>query len=139
QVVRDTEGVTQELFDSANKRIDAVKPALGKVEGEVMLLLGIVAVSVLGLAVLLGLLISRSITAPVKEAVRVAEALTKGDLTQKVEAHTKDEIGRLMQALKGTVGQLSTIVGRIKETSDMVGTASREIAQGNTDLSTRTE
>jgi methyl-accepting chemotaxis protein len=104
-----------------------------------------VAVLALGTALfliasaLLVWLISRSITAPVKEAVRVAEALAKGDLTQKVEAHTKDEIGRLMQALKGTVGQLSSIVGRIKETSDMVGTASREIAQGNTDLSTRTE
>src|SRR5438477_3465242 len=139
QVVRDTEGVTQELFEGANKRIDAVKPALAQVAREVMLMHAIVAVLVLGLAALMGVFISRSITAPVREAVRVAEALAKGDLTQKVEAHTKDEIGRLMQALKGTVGQLASIVGRIKETSDMVNTASREIAQGNTDLSTRTE
>jgi len=139
QTVRDTESVTQDLFDGANKRIEAVKPALVQVESEVMLLLGTVAVVVLGLAVAMGLLISRSITEPVREAVRVAEALAKGDLTQKVEVRSKDELGRLMQALKGTVEQLSSIVGRIKETSDMVGTASREIAQGNTDLSTRTE
>jgi methyl-accepting chemotaxis protein len=91
------------------------------------------------IAALLVWLISRSIIVPVGEAVRVAEALAKGDLTQKVETGSKDEIGRLMHALKGTVGQLASIVGRIKETSDMVGTASREIAQGNTDLSTRTE
>jgi methyl-accepting chemotaxis protein len=139
QVVRDTESVTQDLFDGANKRIEAVKPALVQMQSEVLMLLGIVAVLVLGLAVLIGLLISRSITKPVGEAVRVAEALAKGDLTQKVQAHSQDEIGRLMQALAGTVGQLAAIVGRIKETSDMVGTASREIAQGNTDLSTRTE
>jgi methyl-accepting chemotaxis protein len=82
---------------------------------------------------------ARSITGPVQEAVRVAEALAKGDLSQKVEARSNDELGRLMLALRGTVGQLASIVGRIKETSDMVNTASREIAQGNSDLSTRTE
>jgi len=91
------------------------------------------------LAALIAALIARSIARPVAEAVRVAEALAKGDLSQHVEARSKDEIGQLMLALKGTVAQLSGIVGRIKETSDMVGTASREIAQGNTDLSTRTE
>ena len=90
-------------------------------------------------AIVVALMIGRSITLPVAEAVRVAEALARGDLRQNVEARTKDEIGRLMHALKGTVGQLASIVGRIKETSDMVSTASREIAQGNTDLSTRTE
>jgi methyl-accepting chemotaxis protein len=93
----------------------------------------------LALAVVVALIIARSITAPVAEAVRVAEALAKGDLSQDVEVRSTDEIGRLMAALKGTVVQLASIVGRIKETSDMVGTASREIAQGNSDLSTRTE
>ena len=88
------------------------------------------------LAAAIAWLITRSITNPVSEAVRIAEALAKGDLTQKVEVSSNDEVGRLMQALNAMVQQLSGIVGRIKETSDMVGTASREIAQGNIDLST---
>jgi len=91
------------------------------------------------LAAVVAMLISRSISKPMADAVRVAEALSQGDLRVTVEARSNDEIGRLMQALKGTVGQLASIVGRIKETSDMVNTASREIAQGNSDLSTRTE
>jgi methyl-accepting chemotaxis protein len=139
QVVRDTENVTQDLFDAANTRIEAAKPALAGIERDVTFALISVAIVVMALAAFIALLISRSIIVPVGEAVRVAEALAKGDLTQKVETGSKDEIGRLMHALKGTVGQLASIVGRIKETSDMVGTASREIAQGNTDLSTRTE
>jgi methyl-accepting chemotaxis protein len=93
----------------------------------------------LAFAAFIAVLIARSITRPVAEAVRIAESLATGDLRQNVEVRSSDEIGRLMAALKGTVGQLSGIVGRIKETSDMVTTASREIAQGNTDLSTRTE
>jgi len=59
------------------------------------------------LAVIVALIIARSITAPVAEAVRVAEALSKGDLRQNVEARSNDEIGRLMVALKGTVVTLA--------------------------------
>ena len=139
QVIRDTEAVTEELFEGGNKRVEAAKPVLAGIERDVSVALGTVAMIVVALAALIALFISRSIIVPVGEAVRVAEALAKGDLTQKVESGSKDEIGRLMHALKGTVAQLASIVGRIKETSDMVGTASREIAQGNTDLSTRTE
>src|SRR6185436_6599427 len=135
----DTEDLTQDLFDGANKRIDGSKPVLAAAERDVMLALAVVMLSVLILAALAAVLITRSITGPVQEAVRVAEALAKGDLSQKVEARSNDELGRLMLALRGTVGQLASIVGRIKETSDMVNTASREIAQGNSDLSTRTE
>jgi methyl-accepting chemotaxis protein len=90
-------------------------------------------------AVVLVWLLLRSITKPLDRAVGIAESLAKGDLAVQVPVDSNDEIGRLMQALKGTVGQLASIVGRIKETSDMVNTASREIAQGNSDLSTRTE
>src|SRR6185295_5398448 len=119
QVIRDTEDLTQELFEGANKRIEGSKPVLAAAERDVMLALAVVMLAVLVLAALAAILITRSITGPVQEAVRVAEALAKGDLTQKVEARSNDELGRLMLALRGTVGQLASIVGRIKETSDM--------------------
>jgi methyl-accepting chemotaxis protein len=102
------------------------------------LLAGLLAVA-LALGVAIAFWITRSINAGVARAVGVAEAVAHGDLSVKVEARSNDELGRLMQALRGTVERLAAIVGRIKETSDTVGTASREIAQGNADLSTRTE
>ncbi len=102
-----------------------------------MLATGIVLL--VALSAVLVWLMARSITVPLGEAVRVAAALAKGDLSQKVEVRSKDEIGQLMMALRGTVGQLAAIVGRIKESSDLVNTASCEIAQGNADLSSRTE
>jgi methyl-accepting chemotaxis protein len=91
------------------------------------------------IALLAGVGITRSITRPVGEAVRVADRLAKGDLTQTIEVQSRDEIGQLMSALKGTVEQLAVIAYGIKESTDLVGTASREISQGNTNLSSRTE
>jgi methyl-accepting chemotaxis protein len=139
QIIRDTEEVTEALFARADKRIEGVEPALAAIERDVTLVLLVVAGAVFASVLLVGVITARSITAPVSEAVRVAEALATGDLTLEVEAHSKDELGRLLRALRATVGQLGTIVGRIKETSDTVGAASREIAQSNVDMSTRTE
>ncbi|HJS37351.1 MAG TPA: methyl-accepting chemotaxis protein, partial [Burkholderiales bacterium] len=138
-VIRETETVMDNLYAGANTRIESVKPALARIQNEVVLTLLIVAAVVLGSALVVSVLTSRSIAGPVAMAVRVAESLAKGDLAVKVEPRSRDEIGRLMFALRDTVQQLATIVGRIKGSSDMVATASREIAQANSDLSSRTE
>jgi methyl-accepting chemotaxis protein len=139
QIIRDTEEVTDGLFARADKRIEGVEPTLAAIERDVTLVLLAVAGAVFASVLIIGIVTARSITTPVSEAVRVAEALATGDLTLQVEAHSKDELGRLLRALRATVGQLGLIVGRIKETSDTVGAASREIAQSNVDMSTRTE
>ena len=139
QAISGTESAAAELLEGANRRIDALKPALKANTHHVVVVLGVVTAAVVLLAALIAVLISRSVTVPVARAVRVAEALAGGDLTMKIEWHSSDELGRLMQALRGTVLQLASIVGRIKDTSDMVGTASRELAQSNADLSSRTE
>ena len=139
QVIRNTETMTQELFEVSMKQIDELKPALIERDRKRQLIVLAGVAMVILLAAIIGLVITRSIVRPLGAAVRVAEALAKGDLGQKVEVRSKDELGRLMLALQGTVGQLGAIVGRIKESSDLVNTASREIAQGNADLSSRTE
>jgi methyl-accepting chemotaxis protein len=91
------------------------------------------------IALVAGMGITRSITRPVGEAVQVADRLAKGDLTQEIQVRSRDEVGQLMAALKGTVEQLATIANGIRESTELVGTASREISQGNTNLSSRTE
>ncbi len=83
--------------------------------------------------------ITRSITTPVNQALRLAESVAAGDLTQSVEVHSHDEIGQLMQALKDMNASLVTIVGQVRTGTDTIAVASREIASGNADLSSRTE
>jgi methyl-accepting chemotaxis protein len=125
-----------EMTDEATRRSSA------EVDKEISVgrtVIGVILVLIVAFGVLLAYLITRSITRPVAEAVRVSEALARGDLTQDVQASSKDEVGRLMLALRGTVGQLGGIVTKIKLSSDIVNTAAQEIAQGHADLSSRTE
>jgi methyl-accepting chemotaxis protein len=96
-----------------------------------------------GLAVLLGSvlawLITRSITRPIGEAVKIAETVAQGNLNSKIEVTSRDETGRLLQALKNMNDSLVRIVSEVRSGTDAIITASGEIASGNMDLSSRTE
>src|SRR5256714_3743803 len=51
-------------------------------------------------------LISRSLTAPVEEAVRVANALAVGDVGVSIDIHSDDELGRLLRSMQEMVRYL---------------------------------
>ncbi len=84
-------------------------------------------------------LMIRSITQPLTEAVRVAEQVADGDLRAAVNTDGHDEITALMRSMDRMRGSLTDTVSRLRQTSDQIGLASAEVAQGNADLSTRTE
>jgi methyl-accepting chemotaxis protein len=84
-------------------------------------------------------LITRSITGPIGEAVRVAQAVSSGDLRSDIVVDRDDETGQLMGALKTMNDNLVSLVGQMRRGTDTISTASGEIASGNLDLSSRTE
>jgi methyl-accepting chemotaxis protein len=87
----------------------------------------------------LAFLITRSITRPVDDTVRVAEAIAAGDLTANLAIRRDDELGRLQHAVLAMQQQLRELVGGIGGLADQVAMASGEIADGSQDLSRRTE
>ncbi|MGB9990607.1 methyl-accepting chemotaxis protein [Massilia sp. SM-13] len=92
-----------------------------------------------GLSVLTGWLITRSVTAPIGEAVALAETVAQGDLTVSISTARRDETGRLLTALQNMVQALTRTVGTVRQGTDAIATSSAEIAAGNLDLSRRTE
>ncbi|MHB1215918.1 MAG: methyl-accepting chemotaxis protein [Thiobacillus sp.] len=93
----------------------------------------------LGLLVWIGFTIIRAITRPLNDAVKLARAVAGGDLTQRFEVNSTNEIGQLMGALKDMNDSLVRVVGQISEATSLVKMSAGEIAVGNADLSGRTE
>ena len=91
------------------------------------------------IAVLMGNWIIRSITRPINDAVRISQAVAAGDLSLQFAAEGNSETTQLLMALKGMQTSLVDVVGKVRRGSEGVATASSEIAQGNHDLSARTE
>ncbi len=97
----------------------------------------------LGLAIvltaLLAWLLTRSIVQPLRSAVSVAQRVADGDLTVQVRAGGRDETGQLLTALSQMTQNLRTLVGEVAGGAHTVSDTSAQIAQGNLDLSQRTE
>jgi len=103
------------------------------------LILAVLLVAALALGGLLAWSTARSVTVPVGEAVRAAEAIAAGDLTQHIATQRRDELGELLRTVGRMQESLRTLVGQVRASTDSIGTASVEIATGNQDLSARTE
>ncbi|MDD5389462.1 MAG: methyl-accepting chemotaxis protein [Gallionellaceae bacterium] len=73
------------------------------------------------------------------DVARVLKALASGDLGERIDADYQGLIGQLKDDANGTAAKLSEIVSQIREATDSINTAAREIASGNADLSGRTE
>lgn len=68
-----------------------------------------------------------------------SEEIASDPLTRYIYTGRTDEIGQIEYALIFMNAKLRTIIGRIKESSSALETVSTEIANGNLDLSVRTE
>jgi len=115
-------------FDAAESRFVTVK-----IISIVVIVLGVL------LAGLIGFWLIRAISRPLNEAVRIAESVAAGDLTQTIDVHSNDETGQLMQAMQAMNGSLADIVGQVRTGTETISVAARQIATGNADLSSRTE
>ncbi len=74
-----------------------------------------------------------------EEVGRMLAALAHGDLTQKIDTPYLGLLGKLRDDANGTVDNLQEIVLSIKQATDAINIIAHEIANGNLDLSGRTE
>ena len=136
------------------RQIDAIVAAIGKQSHSLMtqmteqdeaahhsatlaMLLTVLATLLIGSVTVWWLV--RSITRPLSAAVGIARQVAAGDLRAVVADSGRNEIGDLLRALKTMSANLASIVGRVRDGTEAIATASSEIASGNMDLSSRTE
>ena len=91
------------------------------------------------LAVWLSWLMQKKIVAELARAGKVAHEVATGNLNIDASSTRQDEVGDLMRALSEMQSSLALVVTNVRRSSDGVAIASTEIAQGNHDLSSRTE
>jgi len=122
----------QMLFTAANDHIEVLDQSARRS----LIVLALVA---LVASIVLGMLLARSITTPLKRAVSLARQVASGDLTTEIRAESRDEVGDLLDALKTMSTSLRKTVTEVRTGTENIVTASRQISSGNMDLSARTE
>jgi len=87
----------------------------------------LIAVSLL--TVLLAWMLIRSIVAPIRQAVDVAEQVAAGDLSTPIRSHGTDETGRLLTALSIMQTSLRETLQRISDASTQLAAAANQMKQ----------
>ncbi|MYM33130.1 PAS domain-containing protein [Duganella sp. FT50W] len=80
-----------------------------------------------------------NVAQPLREATTAARRMAGGDLTAQIAIQRDDEVGQLLAALRQTNINLHSIIGDVRANFDQIALATDEIADGNMDLSGRTE
>ena len=101
--------------------------------------ISITAILALSIASALAWTIQRGITRTLNSAAQAARVVAASDLTQTIPTGSSDASGQVLAAMAQMQNNLVNLIGRVRQSADSLSTASAEIAQGNHDLSARTE
>jgi methyl-accepting chemotaxis protein len=129
------DGLQQQIDQRAATSARSVDSAVQ--QAQAVLLLATCAALVVG--GLLAWRLARSIVRPVDEAGRFARAIADGALTASLDVRGSDETAALQRTLMAMRDALAEVVGQVRQGAGSIQVASAEIAQGNGDLSGRTE
>jgi methyl-accepting chemotaxis protein len=108
----------------------------GQTLRQLMVVLGLVAIV---LALLAGYFISRMITGPVAQVAEGLKLIAGGDLNKRWQVTSRDELGNMLDDLNTMAEKLTEVIGGIISGAEEVSVASGQVAQGNANLSQRTQ
>lgn len=82
---------------------------------------------------------SNNISKSINKVVQLAETIASGNMTQRLEVNTKDEIGTMSAALNNTCERLSHALNEIQTNSITLASASEEVSAISGDLAKASE
>ena len=85
--------------------------------------------------VVIGVLVTRSITKPLNGAVAAANRMAAGDLSQDLQADSRDETGQLLAAMQNMTERLRSILGDVRSSADSLSSASEQVSSTSQSLS----
>jgi methyl-accepting chemotaxis protein len=129
----------KELVEITTKRLESDEQAArDRAKSSTTLMLSVLAAAIAA-GIAASVLIARSITVPLQEAVDAAQTVAGGNLTVQFDDRFDDEAGQLLRALKTMNESLTRTLGQVRVSSDSMTVGTQELAAGNLDLSARTE
>ncbi|MPQ58130.1 hypothetical protein F8197_15900 [Duganella sp. FT27W] len=130
------------VADRQRAAIDEIGKAVHDRSVQAITITAILTAISIGVALLLGWLIARSVLRQLggepAYAAGITDRIAAGDLTVRVDLAANDT-SSLLFSIAAMRDRLAAIVGEVRGTTEAVATASDEIASGNMDLSSRTE
>ena len=121
----------QPIVSAASEEASKVDDVMQSHQSSVMTTLVVLTVVSLLFAVMLTIVITKGIVAPVRAAFQLARSVTDGKLGHDFNISTRDEIAELLHELSRMDGKLCEIIGEVHAGSVKVRAAAAELAENN--------
>ncbi|WP_192458830.1 methyl-accepting chemotaxis protein [Musicola keenii] len=135
----DAENAMHNFSDFAQQVGENMVAQAEEVASSRLIIMGIAFVIALLMVVLAWGAIRHLILLPLDGSVRQLEAIASGDLSRPIEDGGRNEIGRLIQAMKTMQQALAGAVSRVRDAGSQIDIGTSELASGNNHLAERTE
>ncbi|HKR64943.1 MAG TPA: methyl-accepting chemotaxis protein [Thermoanaerobaculia bacterium] len=109
--IRRVEDAMQSLDDEAMQALVAKKAAILAAGSKARTVMFSITGAALFVAILIAIILTRSITVPIASVVNIAEKLAEGDADQRVEVRGNDETSQLLLAMRKMIDSNSVMVG----------------------------
>jgi methyl-accepting chemotaxis protein len=113
--------INVELAKEANANNKAVFASSNKI------MLGIIVLGIL-LAIAIGSIIAAMISKSLQKVADFAETIGNGDLTKEIQINSKDEIGKLANALNASALNIRTLITEINNSTSEISASSEELS-----------
>lgn len=135
-----TFSVALEKFEKqGDEQMTALKATREKEYSLVMWLVAIGLVVALLMVAGVHAMLKKTVLDPLARAVVLLDQVARGDLTAQIDDSGDNEIARLLMAIRGMQRELSSTVGRVRSSAEVINVGAHELASGNMELSSRTE
>ena len=118
----------EDLIVFNQKGVQTAADSAAQLYASAQWVVGLIILVALIATLLLAWLLTRSITAPLAQALSVARTIAGGDLSQPIVVHGHDEPAQLLTALATMQAQLQTTIRGISESAQQLASAAEEMS-----------
>ncbi|MCK5580660.1 MAG: CZB domain-containing protein [Candidatus Omnitrophica bacterium] len=131
----EVEEIMTQLTEYVDQEMDVAKKTANTAQTSARVILILLIVVAVAIAVVLGTVLSQKIVDAVNKIVVIAKKVADGDLTDKVNVKTGDELETLGDNINSMIDGLSTVVANVKDSASQLGAATEEITSSSQQIS----
>jgi methyl-accepting chemotaxis protein len=133
------QGLLDKLRQETDKKIEVVNNDIGRSFRSIRIKIILTFVVSIVIALFIAFNVSRVTAAPIARAVKLAQTMAEGDLTDSIVFVRKDEVGVLVSSLNQMSANIRAIINNIHVDSNQVAVSSEELSATSHQLATASE
>lgn len=134
----EVERVTEELVhleEVADTEMEEDVHHAEKAESNAFIMLVTVIGIAMVVAIVVGMVISRFIVNALKKVIFVSQKVAEGDLREKAQVHTGDELEDLAKNINAMVESLQNVIGQVNDAASQLTSSTEEISSSSQQIS----